>query len=363
MDNVRGIIFLESLKMGLKKGVLANFLFFLILGLFSPESYAADKLALKFRPKAGKKHNVRVIAENKIKQTIGGKQQNINHTTTTGLGFEVKEVDAKGIASIKITYRSLLEKTLKADVIALEYDSTKHSMFTDNPLAPTYTALMGQSFIARVSPKGEIVELKGLNEMFSQIAEKVIAAEDELIGKASADDEEQKEISSEERAKRRIEWMKKKYGSREKRKQALKKMIMYSSLREQQIMDMVRALVPVFSVWPVGTGDRWMGKMISPTGPPDEIDIIYTLKENEQGVVIVDANSTIALDTAPAPGFKTKMAGSHKGTLEIDETSGWVIRKKEKTQLSGQITQQGMTVPVSIENTITVEPIGSAAAD
>ena len=140
--------------MGLKKGVLASFLFVLIFGLFSPESYAADKLDLKFRPKAGKKHNVRVITENKIKQTIGGKQQNINHTTTTGLGFEVKEVDAKGIVSIKVTYQSLQEKTVTAAGKILEYDSTKNCMFTDNPLAPTYTALMGQSFIARVAPKG-----------------------------------------------------------------------------------------------------------------------------------------------------------------------------------------------------------------
>ncbi len=325
---------------------LKGFLFVLIVVLFTSNNYAAEKFNLEFRPKLGQKHRMQIVTTNKIKQKIGGKQQNINHTKAVELEFEVKEVDANGIASIKVTYQSLREKTESVSG-GFEYDSKKPSTAKGNPFAPMYTAMMGQSFTARVTPEGKIVELRGLDEMFLQMAEKMTVAEDKLIGKRTA------------------EKLNKSHGSREKRKKALKEMIKKNPLNaDVQIMKMVRNVITDFTNRPVGIGDSWKAKVIPPYAPLSEIGVTYTLKGDNKGVVSVDVSSKIDLnDVSDSTGKKhtppMKITVVYQGTLQIDKASGWVIGKKVKVQLSVQVTQQGRVVPMSIESTVTVKPTES----
>jgi len=353
----------------MKKAAFTMFLFILIVGLSAPKGYAVEKLDLILRLEPGQKYDVQVTTENKIKQTIEGTQQDINHTKTTGLDFEVEKVDANDIASIKVTYQTLQEKT-ESTFGGFEYDSKKTYTAKDNSLAPAYTALMGQSFIARVTPKGEIVGLDGLDEMFSRMAEKILVAEDEFISKAPMGTCKIKqdgnsttikeEISAEERAKRRIEKTDKMYGSREKRKQAIKEMIeKYPFFSEKQMEDMVRNTIMVFAGRPVGIGDSWEGKVVCSYAPLPDIGVTYTLKEDKQEVVDINVSSKIDLDNVPAsiegnPAPQVKMTGYYQGTSQIDKASGWIIHKKVTMQLSGQLMQSGRTVPMSIENTVTV---------
>ena len=240
-------------------------------------------------------------------------------------------------------------------------------------------ALIGRSFIVRVTPKGEIVELNGLDKMFLQMAEKVMVAEDELISKApmgTCDRKDKnscaashKEMSAEERAKKRIENLNKRYGSREKRKQALKEMIKkYPFFSKRQLNNMVRNVIMGFAGRGVGIGDSWEGK-ISPTYVLlPEISATYMLKEDKQGAITINVNSIVNLDKIPAgskagAGPQMKMSGSYQETSQIDKSSGWIINKKATMLLSGQVTQQGMTMPMSIESVITVEPIESVGGE
>ena len=365
--------------MTMKKYRLKGFLFVLVIALLTSNNYAAEKLALEFNPMLGEKHHMRLMTENKIKQTIGGKQHSINHMKVTGLEFEIMEVDAKGISLIKVTYQTILEKTVTA-AGNFGYDSTETATATDNPLAPTYTAMIGQSFMTRVTPKGEIVELKGLDEMFSRMAEKMVVAEDELISNAPVGTCEAKkensgtvvsenlvEISAEERAEKRIDKLNKSYGSREKRKKALKEMIKrFPNLDEIQIMKMIRDMITVFTGRPVGIGDSWKAKVTPPHALLPEIGVTYTLKTKDKQIISVDASSKIDLSDTPDSTRNSrrpqmKMKGLCRGTLQIDKTSGWMIGKKVKMRLSGQVTQQGMTVPMSIESVVTVESTESIA--
>jgi len=364
--------------MRVKKAV-GIFVLIFVVGILASDSDATEKLDLKLRLKPGQKYGMRTIMEDKISQTIGGKQLNISHTKSTAVGFEVKEVDANGIALVKVTYRTLQEKTVSPEG-GMEYDSTKPDTHAENPLAPTYTAMMGESFVMKVAPEGKIVELKGIDEMFGRMAEKIIKAEDELISKApmgickrkknnsAAAGEAQEEISAEEKARRRIERLNKRYGSRKKRKEALKEMIKKMPMfGEDQIKNMLSDMIMVFPDRPVGIGDSWTAKMIlASQSLPIEIDGTYTVKGSKKGVVIVDISSKRDLDDEGVPIGKVRMkiAGSYQGTLEIDEASGWVIRSKANMKFSGEMKMaankqmpQGMTVPISIESVITVEPI------
>lgn len=63
------------------------------------------------------------------------------------------------------------------------YDSTRPKTATDNLLAPMYSAMIGQSFVMKVTPEGKIVELKGIDEMYLRIAERIVENEDESVRK------------------------------------------------------------------------------------------------------------------------------------------------------------------------------------
>ena len=356
--------------MAMKKCRLKGFLFVLIVALFASNNYAAEKLALEFKPKRGEKHVVRLTEGNKISHTIGGQQQNINHMKVTGLEFEVMEVDANGISLIKVTYKNLREKTVTA-ADNFEYDSTKPATAENDSFATMYTAMMGQSFMVSVTPRGEVVELKGLDDFFSQMAEKMTVAEDEFISKAPVGTcpmntvvrKEWAAMSAEERAKIRIEKLNARYGSREKRKEGLKEQIKnFPTTNEAQITKMVRNVITDFTGRPVEIGDSWEAKVIPPYAPLSEIGATYTLKGNDEVVVSVDVNSKIDLDETAfgsagnGPKAKVEMTGRYHGTLQIDKTNGWMISKKVEMKLSGQVTQQAMTVPTLIESSVTVEP-------
>ena len=136
---------------------------------------------------------------------------------------------------------------------------------------------------------------------------------------------------------------------------------------EDQIKNMLSDMIMVFPDRPVGIGDSWTAKMIlASQSLPIEIDGTYSVKASKKGVVIVDVSSKRHLDDEAVPIGKARMkiAGSYQGTLEIDEASGWVIRSKANMKFSGEMKidankqmPQGMTVPISIESAITVEPI------
>ncbi len=155
--------------------------FVLLIAILVSDSGAAQKLDLKLRLKPGQKYGILITTEDEVAQTIMGRQQDISHTKAMGLEFDVEQVDANGIATIKVTYRTLKEKT-SSWAGGMEYDSTKPAgTFADNPLALTYAAMMGQSFGMKVSPRGTIVEVNGIEQLFEEIAEKIVAAEDDLI--------------------------------------------------------------------------------------------------------------------------------------------------------------------------------------
>lgn len=349
--------------------------------VWANEDGSSEKLNLKLRLKSGQKYGMRITKKNKISQEIMGQQQNINHTKVVEIGLEVKKIDANGVASITVTYLTLKEKTITA-FGEFGYDSTDPCTAINNPLAPTYAAMMGENFTMRVTPKGKIVEIKGIDEMFSRMAEKIIVAEDELMSKAPTGTCERKEdaaagkepqkMSVEERAKKRIEGLNKTYGSRNGRKKALKQMIKDNPLfSERQFKEMAGDVVMPFPGRVVGIGDSWASKLTLPTTLPiEETDGRYALKANRNGVVVVDVSSKIELvkETGPVKAGQgkqsMKVAGDYRGTLEIDETSGWMIRKEAKVQVSGEIKMGagkqmpgGGAVPILMETVITVEPM------
>ena len=325
----------------------------------------AGKLDLKLRLKPGQKHNLQIINECLESQTIRGRQNDRNYINTIGLEFNVEHVDANDDASLKVTYLKIHEIT-KTPAGQEEYDSTKpDTAMSYRNFGPRFTAMIGQSFIAKVTPEGDIVELEGLTDMYSQMAERVVVYEDEAIRQRYA---KMPTNESDAVAKRQIDKRNQKYGSREKRIEATKERLGNSGhTREQYIRDMLVNMIMSFPGGPVGIGDSWPARTaLFSLGDVGLDHCTYTLRETTPTAVSVDFSSKIELDNEPdfSESLKVTMKGSCEGSLDIDPSSGWMLRKKMTMHCSGEMkispteqTPQGMTIPISLEITTTVKPL------
>ena len=333
---------------------------FYIAAMWCTNCSGGESIDLKLRLKPKQKYSLRIIEENKTSQKAMGQSIDINQTKLTELEFKVEEVDANNIASIKVTYLKLKEKGASQGR-QMEYDSTNPEISADNPLAPMYSAMIGQGFIMKVSPKGKILELTGVDEMYLKMAEKLADSEDEDLRKKYGD-----------KAQRAIDKSNQRFGSRAKRIEALnekiKKLPMFGQWR---LMELLNNVVVPFAGKPIGIGDSWQAGAMRMSMLPDEIEGTYTLKEKNQTFLTIDINSKIDINNVTVPGMgspqgqtKVSLKGSYEGSLQIDQTSGWLNLKKTTLKIAGELKMagnkqmpQGMTIPISTEFTITVEPI------
>lgn len=345
--------------MRLKK-TIAMFVFVLLFSILGSTSVAEDKLDLKLRLKPGDKHGMRITTTQNISQAMMGKEQEIVYTRNFGIEAEAKQVDADGIASIEVTFRTLKETTTIGGTTPFGYDSTKPQP-TDDNMARMYSAMMGESFIARVTPQGKIVELE-LDKMYLGMANKMMESEDETIKERRK-----------ERAEQIIERMNKRYGSREKRKQALKQQIeQFPVFSEERIRSIAINTIAVFPRSPLQIGDSWKDKITVDLLALIEIDSTHTLKVHEKGTVSINVSAKRSLDEKPVvrkigPNkSSTRLAGSYDATIKVDEKSGWLISKRADMRFTGETTLAGnnqapqrQKMQMSVKATVIVEPMKS----
>ena len=357
----------------------------------APSSVAAKedarKLDLKLRLKPGQTHHLQIVRESNMSQITEGRQFEDSRTTTTGLAVDVEQVDPNGVSWLKVTYLTIHEIN-KTPVGPMEYDSTKpDTAVSYMNFGPLYTAMIGQSFRAKVTPEGRIVELAGLAEMYSQMAERVVENEDEAtrlrMAKAStrlvvehdgkATNRQRMAKDAEERAKQLIAERNQRYGSRKKRIESTRTRLEKNGYsRENYLREMLANAIMPFPDGPVGAGDSWSaGVALFYLGDTALDDCTYTLREIKQDVVSMDFDSKIDLDNELISGkegasgsSRETMTGSCEGSLEIDPNSGWMLRRNVTLHCSGEIktpptelTPQGMTLALSMEIATTVKPI------
>lgn len=332
----------------------------LLLGTLDSNGLAAEKFDLKLRLKPGEKHSMRITTTENIAMESMSKQESVSHTKTVGIEFEVKEIDANDVASVKVTYLTLQEKT-KMGERERGYDSTKPDTPEDH-FGRMYSDMMGESFIMKITPKGKITKLTDVDEMFLKMAEKMMAREDESIKERMK-----------EKAKQAIDRIDKKYGSREKRKEALKEQIKnFPGFGEQPIKTILSEMTVVFPSGAVQIGDSWKDNIGAGfgSGAPIEIKGTYTLKGIEKASVTINVSGQRTLDDKPIISHvgrmksTTRLAGSYNATLNVDEKTGWLLGKQANMKFTGETKTAGDKQPpqqqmmkMSIESSIVVEPI------
>ena len=302
---------------------------------------------LQLRLEAGQKRSVRLIKKDRISPTIKGQGPDIISTGTTELELEVESVDPNGVARLKVTYLAIKDKGQSVgapQTYEHQYDSTALDTPSEHPFALTYSAMIGQSFLATVTQQGRVTGLEGIDEMYLRMAEWIARAE----GIAARP------------------------GSGQNRVDAIRRMLkQYPFLTEVHITEMVADLVVAYPAHPGARDESWQAKKTLFSQGWIDVDCTYTLQEKTPALMIVGVNSKIDLDNeqvsalgGPLGSARTVLKGSYDGILEIDPASGWLLRKKATMKCSGQVKMyatekipQGRTLYVTLETVTTVEPI------
>jgi hypothetical protein len=318
------------------------------------------KIDLKLSLEPGLKRRLRLYREFNSSVTVRGQQRDSSETLTTELEFEVEQVDPNGVMSLKVTHLRFNEIPKTAGEQS-EYDSAKPDTVGKAHFGPIFSALIGRSFVAKVTPRGEILELDGLDEMYRQMAEPLVEYEDEAT----------RQMHDGETAKRRIDAANNKHGSRQNRIEATREKLPNGAYsREENIRDMLDDVIMPFSGEPVEIGDSWTPAPFS-MGSLELGDYTYTLRENKQASVLVDVSTKIDVDNErparPDGGrgvSRTTLTGSGQGSIEIDPSTGWMLRKNLTVRYSGETKTapskrdpRGTTMPQSMESVVTVEPM------
>ena len=334
----------------------------------SEQSAAARSSDLRLRLQPGQKRALRMVKEDKVVQTLMGQRQEISSAKTTELEFEVEDVDPNGMMRLKVTYLAIKEKGQGAGA-PMQYDSTTPDVSTEYPFGPMYSAMIGQSFLAKVTPEGRMIGLEGVDQMYLAMAETIVQGEDDATRKRIS---ERMTEGVEERVQKSIGRANERHGSRQKRIEAVADMLKKNPIiAAEQIAQMVGNLIMVYPGRAVEAGDSWQAKKALFSLGTVNVDCTYTLREKTPAVMVVGVSSRIELDNelVSAKGSslgsaRTTLTGSYEGTAQIDPSSGWMLHKNVAMRCSGEVTMppneempQAMTMPVTMETIITVEPM------
>jgi len=324
------------------------------------EDLANDKLDLKLRLKTGQKYDMRLTTELKRK--------NESFMFAKGMGFEVKGVDTNGVASMEVTFRTLQVNIIR-EGFRCEYDSTKQSIADDYSKIPEIEAAgVGETFVIKLTPKGEIIEVKDLEEMYSRIFEKVEEWNEKylIMGMVPCKETEKSCSSKTTRSPTTLSWKEMSESNkkvwREVRTHSIK-----ATYSKKEIENMLSDMIVAFSSEPLAVGNSWKDKVKIWT-KAREIEGNYTLKGIEKGTVTIDLTAKRTPKEEPFSwvndeGQKVdfKLVGSCKGTFQIDEETGWLVRSKVNMRFTREVLEKPengkKTEPVVEEEIITVEPM------
>lgn len=278
------------------------------------------RVLLRLRLEEGKVYQMLQVIEQKIVQEMMGRKISTDQKMGFGFSFKITKVEPDGAMTADARYESILFK-VKGAAGAVEYDSTKPPAEIP-PAARGFAALVGEGFSLTFTSTGHVTAVSGINKMIDKVFRDVGVAE-----KATKD--------------------------------ALK-----AQMGDKAMKEMMEKMMAIYPDKPVGVGDVWrkdvaMGGMIGMN-----VANTYKLTRRKEGVTTLTVSSKITPNADNKPldvgGMKisSKLRGSQKGTMQIDERTGWIRQSKVVQDVSGTMrmqmpnAKQPMEIPIEIKSVI-----------
>ena len=278
-------------------------------------SLPAVQYKLKFEK--GQSYYVRVISESNSVHEVNGQQSISEVISGFGYSFDVNEVAEKGNGWIDCTV-DWVKLTRKAPMIDVTYDSSKNTSRV-SPLAQSAVMYLGESFSVKMTPQGQVEELRGLEKLLRNIEKKMPKGRTEQQILQTLDSE-----------------------------------VLANSIKDQFLSPMA-----VYPDKPVGIGDSWSRTGFLSSGQPFILENKWTLQDLKTGIAIIEASASIKSqpDAVQRQGVKVKydISGKQAGQIEINESTGQIIYSKMTQDLSGQAKVDDMEIRMKTHAVTTFE--------
>jgi len=284
----------------------------------------AAAVALQLKLAKGKTYYQRTVMDQHMVQTVMNMQQVMDQSMGTGLKMDVLDVDGQGNMRIRSTYNWSMSKRT-GPMGTLDYDSAKQP--TPPAGAEPFAALLGQGYVVRISPKGEVLDVNGVEELQAAVRKK-------LPPGAEADP-------------------------------AMSALTQYFD--KNAIKQMAESTWSVYPDKPVEQGESWSKKRVVSPMFEMTIDSKSTLQKREAGVATIATTSSLRTNAnkpVEAGGMKMTfdLAGTQDGTIRIQEATGLIVLNQAESQLKGEIKlgdlAQGppmMAIPCVFDTKVKVE--------
>jgi hypothetical protein len=296
---------------------------FIVLIVLCGSGTAATRLEWKL-PK-GKTYYQRTMIDQLITQTVMGQEQKMEQGIGTGLKLQVLDVDTQG--NMRIQYTFLWSRLKQVNPMAqVDYDSSRQSPVPAG--AEAFAALIGQSYTVKVTPKGKVLDVNGVEQLREAVLKKMPAGADATVG--------------------------------------MNPVAMYTD--KASVKQMAEANMDIYPDKPVNLGDSWTRKTTMAVGFTMVIQSKWTLQKEEAGVATIGLAAAVRTDPNSPPmdagGMKVKsnLTGTQEGTVRVAEATGFIMVSKERQQLKGEVqvgaaadAQPMMTIPMTIDTQVTGE--------
>jgi hypothetical protein len=309
------------------------------------EDNKADKVNLQLRLKPGNEFKMHMNVEQQVSAP------HIMRTQTVGLDFvcEVQQLNDNGDATVKITFDSI---TIKQERLPANIAMFSNQNDANLSLDKNSTPLAKRSFSLAMSSLGHITRLPGDVGPLTDIHWLAPIPEGESKAKGNANSQSLNELLGD---------------------------AVFTSLMEQ--------MLGVFPNKPVAMDETWQERLVVPAffhnAPfiPPEIDSApnltmilkntWTLKSRKKGLAVLEVKSNVETNPAEKPASGTAswffdgktgprsgtypittkytFLGEQKGTLEVDEISGWPRQGKLDQRFAVQCQRYASAGP-SIRN-------------
>ncbi len=284
------------------------------------------KLNLRFKVQEGESYHLRMSMDQHITQSMEGMESEITQTMGFGCVFTTTEVDADGNAWLDMVY----------DWISVEQDSAMGS-FKYNSDAPDgeapqaalgFVALLNKGFEMQVAPSGEILALRGIEEML-----------DEMLVELEVPEEQREQLKEQ----------------------------LGGEFNEESLMEQMGQIVIEYPEGEVRIGDTWTSTAKAGGSMPLIITATYTLQAVEEGVATVGVTSTLTSDpeaeAMDLESYKLRYAitGVQEGVIKVDIASGWSQNSAITQTVSGEMIfiteEEEMSIPLSLLSVVKVEMV------
>jgi len=262
----------------------------------------ADKTQYRLKLEGGKQYYMQTITEQQISDPTPAKGETAVMIVGTGAKLDVSNIDANGNAQVTYTYK-WIQIGVKGATGDKVYDSSKK----DSSISPElqwFAPLLEESFSLTITPEGRISEIKGLDKVRTNVRQKLPQGPMQELAMSSLN-----------------QW-----------------------LDDQTLREGIENSMAIYPDKPVGIGDSWSRNVTYSSGSAMILENKWTLKERKNGVAVIEVVSTIKPNPeakpvemgSPGMTSSSEFTGNQQGLIEMQESTGLIIKSKIHQQMSGQ---------------------------